>query len=114
MPCAFGTMRGDAIVQGDGELTRVFHTLQRFPSGKFRYFLGCSRMEATPPFRTTFISPVPFLAGDERRTKTLHHSKPSVIFTCGVIRDGGDIVACISRDDDSTTLQRFSERQLGL
>jgi hypothetical protein len=54
------------------------------------------------------------LAGDERRTKTLHHSKPSVIFTCGAIRDGGDIVACISRDDDSTTLQRFSERQLGI
>jgi hypothetical protein len=114
MPCAFGTMRGDAIVQGDGELTRVFHTLQRFPSGKFRYFLGCSRMEATPPFRTTFVSPVPFLAGDERRPKTLKHSKPNVAFTCGMIRDGSDFVIPVSRDDDSTVLTRFSERQLGI
>jgi predicted GH43/DUF377 family glycosyl hydrolase len=93
---------------------RVFHTLTHHASRKFRYALGVAKMESAPPFRTTWVSPVPLAMGDERRAKAFFHSKPSVIFTCGVIKDGGDFLACISRDDDSTTLQRFSERQLGI
>jgi hypothetical protein len=112
--CAFGAMRGDAIIPHNGELVRVFHTLTHYESRKFRYALGCSRMENKPPFRATWVSPIPLAMGDERRAKTCFHSKPSVIFTCGVIKDGGDFLACISRDDDSATLQRFSERQLGI
>jgi predicted GH43/DUF377 family glycosyl hydrolase len=88
--------------------------LTRYPSHKFRYALGVCRMENTPPFRTTWVSPVPLAMGDERREKRFHHSKHGVVFCCGAVREGSDLLLTISRDDDSSTLQRFSERQLGI
>lgn len=114
LPCAFGDMRGDAIVQKNDTIVRLFHTLHRYESRKFRYFLGVARMESKPPFATTWISPVPLMAGDERIPKSTHHAKQNVVFSCGAIKSGNDFIIPISRDDSVTTLHRFSERQLGL
>jgi hypothetical protein len=110
----YGDIRGDAIVPHDGKLTRIFHSTERYPSRKFRYFIGSALLEGNPPFHTLRVNQAPLCAGDERRDKTLHHSKPSVIFTCGAIKERGEFVVAISRDDDSAELQRFSERQLGI
>lgn len=111
---AFGDIRGDVMIPHDGKLLRVFHSCERFPSGKFRYHLGVALHESAPPFRVLKVNPVPLFSGDESRPKTVFHSKHSVVFSCGAIIEGDELLLCLSRNDDSTTIQRIKLNRLGL
>jgi predicted GH43/DUF377 family glycosyl hydrolase len=102
------------ILPYDGKLLRVFHSCVRYPSRKFRYHIGLATLEATEPFRTLSVVKAPIFSGDETRPKTVFHSKPSVVFTCGATLDGDTLSVPLSRNDDSTTTERINVRQLGL
>lgn len=110
----YGEIRGDTVLPYDGKLLRIFHSCMRYPSRQYRYFIGASFLDRTPPFRTLKVSVTPLFAGDAARPKTAHHSKHHIVFTCGATLEGDTLILPVAFNDDCVQINRIPIKQLGL
>ena len=119
---AYGEIRGGNIVPFEDKLLRIFHGSLDNEIGpvRRRYFIGAALMEPKPPFKTVTVSRRPIIYGSEidslkvAERKACHHWKANVVFPCGLVKDGENIVLALGVNDSACCLARLTRNDLNL
>jgi predicted GH43/DUF377 family glycosyl hydrolase len=119
----WGDIHGGANpVPYNGKLLRFFHTAMynETPPNVWRYRIGAAIMEPDPPFQIVSVSTRPILTGSEidrladMERASCPHEKRNVVFTCGCVVDGDNILLSIGINDCDAAIVSLTEKQLHL
>lgn len=119
----WGTIRGGAppVPFGDGKMIALFHSsLPTEIAPHFvRYYGAAYVFEAKPPFRILSVSAKPILAGSEAdgHGEDPRYSdgwKPFVVFPCGAVMDGDDMLVSLGVNDWQCAVGRVTPAQFEL
>lgn len=104
----WGTIRGGAppVPFGDGKMLALFHSSlpTETPPHFVRYYGAAYVFEAKPPFKVLAVSAQPIMAGSEAdgHGEDPRYSdgwKPFVVFPCGAVPDGDDLLVSLGVND---------------
>lgn len=114
----WGELRGGATpILHDDKLYHFFHT--SFPiydkqskMSSRQFFMGCQVLEATPPFRTIFISKEPILTGEY--SNNINYPNPSkvIVYPCGVVMEKDNWVISFGYQDYECRFIKLSNEYL--
>jgi hypothetical protein len=112
----YGPIRGGNIIPWNRKLLRVFHSSTEHDFGgrtEKRYYIGSCLMESKPPFTVLRVSQRPILCGSELDALTpaqrsaCFHFKPNVVFPCGLMQIGDNLVSAVGINDSTCSLVKI-------
>lgn len=110
----YGHIRGGTppIPWGDNEFLCIFHsslpwkTIPRLGL-RMKYFMGAYTFRNKPPFHVTAITHQPILMGSDQ--DPIIPQSPAVVFPCGLVRDGEDLLCSFGINDVACGWARIPE-----
>lgn len=112
----WGIFRGGTppLLMPDGTFMSVFHSSipTEMAPHYVRYFAGAYKFLAHPPFKIVGISPRPFLAGSEEDghevdPRYVDGWKPYVVFPCGLVESGKNMLISFGINDWQSAIARM-------
>lgn len=117
----WGHVRGGSppIDLGDGRMLALFHSSipTEEPPHFVRYYAGAYTFESKPPFKVLQISSQPIMSGSEEDghkvdPRYVHGWKPYVVFPCGLVKEGDNLIASFGVNDWQCAVGKLKMDQL--
>jgi len=118
---SWGHVRGGSppIDLGDGRMLCLFHSSipTEEPPHFVRYYAGAYTFESKPPFKILQISEQPVMSGSEEDghkvdPRYVQGWKPYVVFPCGLLKEGDDLITSFGVNDWQCAIGRLKLDQL--
>lgn len=111
----YGELRGGTpAITIDDKLISFFHSSKRVSSGKWQYFFGAIAYSGDSPHDVVAISPQPIQFNHiyESPISPFADRNKKVIFPCGVVDLGDEILVSFGENDSATLVVKFSKAEL--